>query len=211
MSLSTQFYTILAMIGMGSWVGAALDTYGRFLKRPTRAHWVNFINDILFWILQALIIFYILLLINEGELRFYIFIALLCGFSAYQSLIKTYYVRLLETVIKCVKAAYRFVIKTIHLIVIRPIQLFLQLLLAIAVGIFTFLKSIGKWLFKLIWALLRILLMPLKWIGQVFLNILPLGMKKQIRIFLNSLAGFKGKIKNIKDIIRKWLQKFQKS
>jgi spore cortex biosynthesis protein YabQ len=210
MSLSTQFYTMLAMIGMGSWVGAALDTYGRFLKRPTRAHWVVFINDILFWTLQALIIFYILLLINEGELRFYIFIALLCGFSAYQSLMKKYYVRLLEMVIKCMKATYRFVVKTIHFIVIRPIQLLLQLLLTIIAGIFAFLKIVGKWLFKLIWALLKFLLMPLKWIGQAILNMLPLGMKKQISIFLNKLAGFKGKITNIKNIIKKWLQKFQK-
>ncbi|TXK91444.1 spore cortex biosynthesis protein YabQ, partial [Parageobacillus sp. SY1] len=43
MSLTTQLATMLAMIGMGSWLGAALDTYNRFLKRQDRAHWIVFI------------------------------------------------------------------------------------------------------------------------------------------------------------------------
>ncbi|MFD6438251.1 spore cortex biosynthesis protein YabQ, partial [Peribacillus sp. NPDC060186] len=36
MTLTIQFYTLLAMIGMGSCFGAALDTYNRFLKRSKR-------------------------------------------------------------------------------------------------------------------------------------------------------------------------------
>lgn len=57
MSVTTQLATMLAMIGMGSWLGAALDTYNRFLQRQNRKHWVVFINDVLFWIVQGLIIF----------------------------------------------------------------------------------------------------------------------------------------------------------
>ena len=33
MTLSTQFMTMLVMIGMGTFFGAALDTYNRFLKK----------------------------------------------------------------------------------------------------------------------------------------------------------------------------------
>jgi spore cortex biosynthesis protein YabQ len=51
MSLTTQFLTMLTMIGMGSYLGAAVDTYSRFLQRQKRAHWVVFINDILFWVI----------------------------------------------------------------------------------------------------------------------------------------------------------------
>lgn len=57
MTLSTQFITMLAMVGMGSFFGAALDTYNRFLKRDTQKHWLVFLNDILFWLLQGLTIF----------------------------------------------------------------------------------------------------------------------------------------------------------
>jgi len=33
MTLTTQFYTMIAMIGMGSFLGAALDTYNFFFKK----------------------------------------------------------------------------------------------------------------------------------------------------------------------------------
>ncbi|WP_328192609.1 spore cortex biosynthesis protein YabQ, partial [Heyndrickxia coagulans] len=39
MSLSVQFYTMLAMIAMGSFFGGTLDTYNRFLQRRNRKRW----------------------------------------------------------------------------------------------------------------------------------------------------------------------------
>src|SRR3954462_2772160 len=111
MSLTTQFYTMLAMVGIGGWIGVALDTYGRFLKRPLRARWVVFINDFMFWIVQGLILFYLLLLVNEGELRIYIFLAVLCGYAAYQSLLKWIYLRILERLIQTSLSIYRLLIK----------------------------------------------------------------------------------------------------
>ena len=71
-----------------------LDTYQRFLKRGHRNRWIVFINDILFWMIQGLIIFYVLFLVNHGELRFYLLLALICGFSAYQALMKRLYLGL---------------------------------------------------------------------------------------------------------------------
>lgn len=124
MTLSVQFLTMLSMIGMGSLFGASLDTYQRFLKRPLRKSWVVFINDILFWLLQGLAIFYILFLVNEGELRFYIFLALLCGFAAYQALMKNIYLKLLEIVISTIISIYYFIVKVIRLLIIRPVQFF---------------------------------------------------------------------------------------
>lgn len=124
MTLSVQFLTMLSMIGMGSLFGASLDTYQRFLKRPVRKSWVVFINDILFWLLQGLAIFYILFLVNEGELRFYIFLALLCGFAAYQALMKNIYLKLLEIVISTIISIYYFIVKVIRLLIIRPVQFF---------------------------------------------------------------------------------------
>ena len=91
MSLTTQFYTMIAMIAMGGYFGAALDTYSRLFTTFKTKTLVIFINDILFWILQALLIFYSFISVNNGEIRFYIFIALFCGFAFYQSLLKNLY------------------------------------------------------------------------------------------------------------------------
>ena len=131
MTLSTQFMTMLAMIGMGVFFGAGLDTYNRFLKRSKRKSWLVFINDVLFWILQGLFIFFVLFRVNQGELRFYIFIALLCGFAAYQSLFKGIYLRWLEMLISFVISVFRFFVKIVYLLVYKPIYLVITTLLDI--------------------------------------------------------------------------------
>ncbi|MEH7125111.1 spore cortex biosynthesis protein YabQ, partial [Bacillus sp. JJ1773] len=151
MTLSTQFITMLAMIGMGSVFGAALDTYNRFLKRSNRKSWIVFINDILFWVVQGLAIFYILFIVNRGELRFYIFIALLCGFAAYQSLFKGLYVRLLEISISVIVAIYRFLLKLFHYMIYKPVR-------GLIFAVISLLLMIKKGLVALLILIFRIIL-----------------------------------------------------
>ena len=107
MSLTTQFYTMIAMIAMGGYFGAIMDTYGRLFQRSKQKLWLLFISDILFLILQTLLIFYVLYLVNNGEIRFYIFIALLCGFAFYQSLLKKLYNKFLEYIINIIVKIYK--------------------------------------------------------------------------------------------------------
>src|SRR5919205_1257688 len=114
MTLSTQFLTMLSMIGMGSLFGAMFDTYQRFLNRPKQ---------------KRLIIFYTLFLVNNGELRFYIFIALICGFAAYQSLFKGIYLRLLEFLIQTIISLVKFIIKVLLSIVKIILSIFQKILL----------------------------------------------------------------------------------
>jgi spore cortex biosynthesis protein YabQ len=158
MSLSVQFYTMLAMFGMGSWVGAALDTYGRLLKRPARASWFVFLNDVAFWVVQGLIIFYILLVVNEGELRFYVFLALLCGFAAYQSLFQSFYKCLLERLISIALSTYKLFARIVTVLIINPIRYIIQLLLVFLLGLWKLLLVIAIFIFKVITT-------PFKWIG----------------------------------------------
>jgi spore cortex biosynthesis protein YabQ len=211
MSLTTQFYTMIAMIGMGSYLGAALDTYGRFLKRPKRARWLVFINDILFWVLQGLIIFYILLSVNEGELRFYVFLALLCGYAAYQSLLRTSYQRFLEILIQAVIRTYRFLEKTFHLLIVRPIQLLVQLIIVLLMGLLNILLAIGKILLNIFTVLLKVLLSPFKWIGVLLWRMVPQKLKKFLFKYFTRFAGISRHAKNMKHMIIKWWKKIRKS
>ncbi|MEH7580287.1 spore cortex biosynthesis protein YabQ, partial [Priestia megaterium] len=63
MSLNIQLYTMLAMVSMGSGLGASLDTYRYFVNRSKSRPWFVFVNDVLFWMVQALLIFYVLFLV----------------------------------------------------------------------------------------------------------------------------------------------------
>lgn len=152
MSLSVQFTTLLAMIGMGSLFGAMLDTYQRFLQRGRRKRWLVFLNDILFWLIQALLIFYVLFLVNYGEIRFYLILALICGFAAYQSLFKGLYLKGLEGLIRFVKLLAGVVWRTLHLLVYQPLK-----------GIYLLTVAVALYLAKLLLALVKAVNLVIIW------------------------------------------------
>ncbi|MDQ0273089.1 spore cortex biosynthesis protein YabQ [Cytobacillus purgationiresistens] len=207
MTLTTQFMTMLSMISMGVLFGAGLDTYQRFLKRPKRKGWIVFINDILFWLLQGLAIFYVLFLVNEGELRFYIFLALLCGFAAYQSLMKNVYVRLLEMIISLVISIYRFLLKLGHILIVAPLQMLftmiITLLITIGKGLLVLLTSI----LKLLLLIVKIVFLPVKWVGQILWRLLPNRLKKSVEKLYNKLEGY---LQTIKEYVKKQIAKWKK-
>lgn len=191
MSLTVQFNTMIAMVVMGGWLGAALDTYGRFLKRPERASWVVFVNDILFWIVQALLFFYVLLIVNEGELRFYILLAILCGYAAYQSLFKTIYMKLLEFSIQSTIRIYRMVYRLIIILIVRPVRAFLQF-------IFVTLLFLGNVIIRVLHIIFKVIFTPIRLIFLLIWRILP----QKFKIFLINQAGFLIRKKN--SLVQMW-------
>ncbi|MEH7416726.1 spore cortex biosynthesis protein YabQ [Neobacillus drentensis] len=207
MTLSTQFLTMLSMIGMGALFGAMFDTYQRFLNRPKQKAWIVFINDILFWIIQALIIFYTLFLVNRGELRFYIFIALLCGFAAYQAMFKGIYLRLLEMGIQSVIAIYKFIRKMIHILIYKPVVGLIQLLILIILTLGRGLLTLVKFVFKILLLIVKIILVPLQKILLLFWKLLPKSLKKTVEKLYNKTAG---NFKEIRNYIYKWRDKWKK-
>ncbi|WP_059103618.1 spore cortex biosynthesis protein YabQ [Shouchella shacheensis] len=126
MSLSIQFYTMLSMGAMGIWLGAAIDTYARFTPERRTFNMLTAIVDVLFWVMQALFVFYVLFLTNLGEVRVYVFLALLCGYAAYQALFKTLYLRLLHGLLSAVKAIFFFLVHLLNSIVLVPMKWLLQ-------------------------------------------------------------------------------------
>ncbi|PAE36806.1 spore cortex biosynthesis protein YabQ [Bacillus sp. 7884-1] len=205
MTLSTQFLTMLSMIGMGSLFGVMFDTYQRFLDRPNRKSWIVFFNDLLFWVIQALIIFYILFLVNNGELRFYIFVALLCGFAAYQSLFKGIYLRLLEFIINTVIAIYRFMRRAFQLLIYKPVLGLIQLVISIIILLGRGLFSLVKFVLKILSVVLRVIWVPIEKIVLLLWKLLPKTIKKSVEKLYNKTAGIFMEIKNyLLKLMKKW-------
>ncbi|MFK4996596.1 spore cortex biosynthesis protein YabQ [Bacillus sp. N9] len=130
----------------GKLFGATLDTYQRFLKRGKRKRTLVFINDILFWVVQGLIVFYVLFLVNYGELRFYLAVALLCGFAAYNALMKSTYLRVLESIISFVQASAKYIYRVFILIIYKP-----------AKGLILFLVSIVGFIYRILLGLVKVI------------------------------------------------------
>jgi spore cortex biosynthesis protein YabQ len=180
------------------------------LQRQDRAHWIVFINDLLFWIVQSLIIFYVLLLVNEGELRFYIFLAILCGYAAYQSLFRTIYLKVLEWLIWFVTRLYRFFVQLCRYVIIRPIQLLLQTLLVLILFIGKLLLSLLRLSFRILLQLARLSLAPFRWTGLIIWKITPPHWKRTCTKIFAYLTGIIRQVKNMKDSVVKWVLKWKK-
>ncbi|WP_372508854.1 spore cortex biosynthesis protein YabQ [Pseudalkalibacillus decolorationis] len=189
MTLTVQFYTILAMIGSGIWIGASLDTYHRFQTRRTRWNWLRFINDMLFWVLQALIIFYILLQVNKGEVRVIIFLALLCGFACYKGVLQSFFKRFLELIINVVVHIFRFGQRTFTILIFNPIKVILNLIVG-------FSKMIGKSLLSVLLFLCGILFYPIRLIGRLLLWLIPEKMWTKLQRVAGIIRKSTNKVKS---------------
>lgn len=205
MTLTTQFYTLVAMIGMGSFYGAALDTYNRFLKRSERKRWIVFIHDILFWVIEGLLIFYVLFLVNEGEFRFYLFLALLCGFAAYQALFKKIYQSSLELVIYIVVRFVELCVKMFRICILYPIKWLILTIFTVLLGIVKGLYFLLKWIGRLFFMMIRVVLKPFHWMFMKLWRIMPKIVTKTVDKFYSKSIGILAKCENnIKTLLTKW-------
>ncbi|SDN10598.1 spore cortex biosynthesis protein YabQ [Sediminibacillus halophilus] len=192
MTLSVQFAAILLMMAGGVYIGAAIDTFRRFERSWKHRVLFSYGMEISFWLLQTLILFYLLYKVNQGELRFYIFLALLCGFAAYKALFENLYRRLLEKLIRFIIALYRFFARLFKGLIIQPIVWLFRLLLMLLTGIGTVLI----WLLTVIG---KVCVFPFRLLLKLIWMLLP----KTIKKYLHKLAGFYSRIKNM---LRNWRQ-----
>ncbi|MDG5789991.1 spore cortex biosynthesis protein YabQ [Evansella sp. AB-P1] len=194
MTLEVQFLSMLASVGVGIWFGASFDTYKRFIGSPQRFRWTLLVNDILFWLVQALIFFYVLLQVNQGEVRFYLFLAVLLGYSIYRSLFEKIYLRILEWMIHFTVKTYNIIANAIKVLVINPIKWLLKVLLSLSMILLTT-------IWRIIYILFRIIIFPVRWIAN-----------KYVQAYGNPLESFINRLKrvvnNVKKQCRKIVNKF---
>lgn len=157
MTLSEQFATMIAMTAMGLWIGASLTTYHRLIRPKGKWHWMMIITDTFFWILQGLLIFYVLLDINQGQVRFYIFLALILGYASYKALFEKIYQKVLEATITIIISIATFIQKAIMILFIKPVFGLLML-------VFLSCKILGRFLLSILLFFLTIIYLPFKWL-----------------------------------------------
>ncbi|AXI07552.1 spore cortex biosynthesis protein YabQ [Oceanobacillus zhaokaii] len=186
MTLSIQFLTMAAMVLSGFYLGLIQDTYRRFTRYWQRRILLTYVMEICFWLTQSIILFYVLYRVNAGEIRLYIVIACLLGFSMYQVVAANFYKRLLEHLIRIFTAIYNFFAKVVQVLIITPIRW-------IIITLFLILLTIIKLFGKIIFFILKLIAAPFKWIGYGLYQLLPEKVKKN----LHKIAGFYSRMKNI--------------
>ncbi|HET7629481.1 MAG TPA: spore cortex biosynthesis protein YabQ [Bacillales bacterium] len=199
MNLSVQFLTMAAMVGMGLWIGVSVDTYGRFFYRSGRRRWhpVQMAGDVLFWLLQGMLVFYVLLHVNHGNVRIYIFLALLCGYAAYKGLFESLYMQFLNGLIRVVRGFIRILKKIGWLLFVRPVHLLWQ-----------FVYTLVKWLLRGVLAALfvgwTVVSTPVIWVGRL---VVPDAALQGAKNFFGNLAGVFQQMKKVTRTIIQWFTK----
>lgn len=154
MTLHTQFMTMGAMIIGGVYVGFANETFRRLAPLWQSVHFFRYSFEILFWLVQTALLYYVLYTINYGELRLYLFVAFISGFLIYITLFQRMYQKTLNVIIHIVKQIGMI----LYRIGIVPI-------IFIVTSLYTLMTSIIRMTFKITrFFLYHIIVLPIKWL-----------------------------------------------
>jgi len=189
MTLSEQFATMLAMTAMGGWVGLALSTYQRLIHPEKKWKWLTLCADVFFWIVQGLLIFYVLLIVNQGEIRFYVLLALVCGFAAYKALLEVIYERCLDFLIWIFVGVGRFIKRLIVIFFVHPTKF----LLIFSYQLF---KMVGRIFIIILLSIYTVIIIPVKFIMKLVIP--PSWRRKMGQLFYTlwqTIAALLGKFR----------------
>ncbi|WP_018924736.1 spore cortex biosynthesis protein YabQ [Salsuginibacillus kocurii] len=126
MTLSTQFETFGWMMVAGAIIGMNLDVYHRLLHSSITKLKRSFL-DIFFWVVQAAVVFYMLLLVNHGEIRIYFLLAIALGAYMYRKTFRRVFTNTLEVIIRFVISVCRVFKWFFQFVFLIPLKTVLKL------------------------------------------------------------------------------------
>ncbi|MFD1395643.1 spore cortex biosynthesis protein YabQ [Kroppenstedtia eburnea] len=155
MTLHTQWLTLGLMLGSGWLMGFMLDLYRVLSRRFRLGGWAVSLVDLLYWGVSAGLVFSLLMWSNWGELRFYIFAAILTGWLTYHTWFESWVRRGIEWSVHAVEQILRFFLWLFLVVVWRP-----------GVAVWGLLKKLLVLGFRLLLWILRIPLWILSPLGR---------------------------------------------
>lgn len=115
-SLNAQFYAFIITVLAGVTIGILFDFYRviRGLVRPKKVF--TYLGDLTFWVISTLVVFFLLLIGNWGEIRFYVWVGVLVGITLYQKYLSKYIIKLFSFIIYIINKTVAFVLKTLGIL-----------------------------------------------------------------------------------------------
>ena len=126
-----QVQLFLIFIINGILIGILFDFFRILRKSFNTKDIVTYIEDFLFWILTGIIILYSIFTFNNGEIRLYMFVAMIIGIILYMVLfskhiiktnvfIITYLNKFFQILFNFFKIPITYILKLIRKIILRP-------------------------------------------------------------------------------------------
>ncbi|KRE95870.1 spore cortex biosynthesis protein YabQ [Paenibacillus sp. Soil766] len=150
MTLHVQFQTIFMMFLSGICIGALFDIFHVLSGKLRLPRWTIPIVDSIYWIVAIILVFKMLIYSNEGQVRIFIFLGMGIGLCFYFGLLSPLVIRLILILIRIIVAIYRFLTRTVEILIIKPI-IGLYRLTVIILG---FLLAVAIFLYRIVLQLL---------------------------------------------------------
>ena len=117
--MNNQAYIFFIFIFNGFLIGLIFDVFRILRKSFKTKDFITYLQDIIFWIISGMIILYSIFKFNNGEIRGYIFIAILLGTILYLILFSKIFIEFNVYIINILK-------KIIYYIIIIPFNKILK-------------------------------------------------------------------------------------
>jgi len=144
------------MSGIG--MGILFDGYRVVSTEFKFPRWTLSVLDMAYWVFSAILVFRMLYVSNQGEVRAYVFIGLAVGALLYYWLFSTFTTALTKWLIRAIKSLIAWIIRIFQLLVIKPILFFWTIILFILNLGSKFTIGIGKFVLQLCRPVLKLVL-----------------------------------------------------
>ena len=112
--ITNQAYLFLIFTLDGIIIGLLFDFFRILRKTIKTKDFITYLEDLIFWILAGTIILYSVFTFNNGEIRLYMFIAIMIGIITYMICISKYFININVTIINIAKKILIKIIKLVH-------------------------------------------------------------------------------------------------
>lgn len=124
-NVNQQLFNLLVFSITGAVIGILFDIFRILRKTFKTPDFVTYIEDILFWILTGMILLFTIFTFNNGQIRVYIFIGLILGFTLYLLTLSKYLIKLCVIVLSFIKkiiyTPINIIFKFTKKYIVRPI------------------------------------------------------------------------------------------
>lgn len=117
----TSLFLIFTIDGV--LIGIIFDIFRILRKTIKTSDFVTYIEDFLFWIITSIILFYSIFTYNNGELRFFMFLAVILGFVLYICTISSYLIKINVKIINVIKRIFLKLFEIIYKPLIKTFKI----------------------------------------------------------------------------------------
>ena len=120
----TQLQLFFIFLINGLLIGLLFDFFRILRKAIKTADFITYIEDALFWILTGFIILYSIFTYNNGEIRLFMFLAMIIGILLYWVLISKFILSISLNIINFIKKVFQIIFNIINI----PFTFFIKII-----------------------------------------------------------------------------------